>query len=103
LINRQKIYSRLYRCGVKIITSSEPANLDKLEEGLVVIYNIYSGVAEDLTDISSITYSCSRSPNDGLVKPLEDGGYNVVRVGDCFAPRSLLAATGQGFEVGCAV
>ena len=32
LINRQKIYSRLYRCGVKIITSSEPANLDKLEE-----------------------------------------------------------------------
>ena len=28
LINRQKIYSRLYRCGVKIITSSEPANLD---------------------------------------------------------------------------
>ena len=103
LINRQKIYSRLYRCGVKIITSSEPANLDKLEEGLVVIYNIYSGVAEDLTDVSSITYSCSRSPNDGLVKPLEDGGYNVVRVGDCFAPRSLLAATGQGFEVGCAV
>ena len=103
LINRQKIYSRLYRCGVKIITSSEPANLDKLEEGLVVIYNIYSGAAEDLTDISSITYSCSRSPNDGLVKPLEDGGYNVVRVGDCFAPRSLLAATGQGFEVGCAV
>ncbi len=103
LINRQKIYSRLYRCGVKIITSSEPANLDKLEEGLVVIYNIYSGVAEDLTDISSITYSCSRSPNDGLVKPLEDGGYNVIRVGDCFAPRSLLAATGQGFEVGCAV
>ena len=103
LINRQKIYSRLYRCGIKIITSSEPANLDKLEEGLVVIYNIYSGAAEDLTDISSITYSCSRSPNDGLVKPLEDGGYNVVRVGDCFAPRSLLAATGQGFEVGCAV
>jgi 2,4-dienoyl-CoA reductase-like NADH-dependent reductase (Old Yellow Enzyme family)/thioredoxin reductase len=103
LINRQKIYRRLYLCGVKIITSCEPANLEDLEEGKVVIYNIYNGIAKDLTDISMITYSCSRTPNDELVKPLKDGGYNVVRVGDCFAPRSLLAATGQGFTVGCNV
>ena len=68
-----------------------------------MIHNIYNGVAKDLTDISMITYSCSRTPNDELVKPLKDGGYNVVRVGDCFAPRSLLAATGQGFTVGCTV
>ena len=101
LINRQKIYQRLYSCGVKIITSAEPVDLNDLERGVLRIRNIYNGEFEELCEVAAITYSNSRRPNDQLVKPFEEAGYNVVRVGDCYAPRSLLAATGQGFAIGC--
>jgi thioredoxin reductase len=101
LINRQKIYQRLYSCGVKIITSAEPVDLNDLERGVLRIRNIYNGEFEELCEVAAITYSNSRRPNDQLAKPLEEAGYKVVRVGDCYAPRSLLAATGQGFAIGC--
>lgn len=100
LINRQKIYTNLYCKGVRIISSSELRDLDGLEDGVVTLSNIYSGATEELRDVAAITYSNSRTPNDQLAKPLEDAGYKVIRVGDCFAPRSLLAATAQGFAVG---
>lgn len=101
LINRQKIYQRLYSCGVKIVTSCEPLDLDDLERGILRIRNIYNGQVTELSEVVAITYATSRRPNDQLAKPLEDAGYKVVRIGDCYAPRSLLAATGQGFATGC--
>lgn len=100
LINRQKIYTKLYRQGVRIMSSSELHNLDGLEQGIVSVSNIYNGETEQLQDVAAITYSNARTPNDQLVKPLEAAGYEVICVGDCFAPRSLLAATAQGFAVG---
>jgi len=101
LINRQKIYHRLHNRGVKIIANHEPINCDRLDQGLLAIRNVYNNAIEELQDISAITYSNARTPNDQLLQPLEDAGFDVVCVGDCFAPRSLLAATGQGFSVGC--
>jgi len=100
LINRQKIYQRLFSRGVKIITSSEPVDLNDLERGVLRVRNIYNGELEEIAEVAAITYSNSRSPDDALAKPLEEAGYKVLRVGDCYAPRSLLAATGQGFAIG---
>ena len=101
LINRQKIYHRLHSRGVKIIANHEPINCDRLDQGLLAIRNVYNNSIEELHDISAITYSNSRTPNDELLEPLKNAGFDIVCVGDCFAPRSLLAATGQGFSVGC--
>jgi hypothetical protein len=101
LINRQKIYHRLHTRGVNIIANHEPINCDQLDQGLLSIRNIYNNAVVELHDISAITYSNSRTPNDQLLQPLKAAGFVVVCVGDCFAPRSLLAATGQGFSVGC--
>lgn len=101
LINRQKIYTSLHRRPVKIITCSEALDLDGLERGVLTIGNVYNGETRELSDVAAITYANSRQPNDQLLQPLQAAGYKVTCVGDCFAPRSLLAATAQGFAVGC--
>ncbi|MFN2287398.1 MAG: FAD-dependent oxidoreductase [Chromatocurvus sp.] len=99
LINRQGIYQRLYRRGVEIITSCEPQNLDALEDAALEVVNIYNGSTTRIADVVAITYSTSRIPNDALSAPLLNAGISVKAVGDCRAPRTVLAATREGYEV----
>ena len=100
LVNRQEIYHRLYQRGIEIITSCVPVGLDELEEAKLRIANVYSGAEQVLGEIVSVTYSTARRPLDELQAPLEAQGLNVLTIGDCHAPRSVLAATRQGYQVG---
>ncbi|MBM3514791.1 MAG: FAD-dependent oxidoreductase [Alphaproteobacteria bacterium] len=100
LINRQSIYDRLPRLGVRIMTTMEPRPLDRLEEAEVVIQNIKSGEMSTLTGVSLLTYSTSRIPNDKLERPLRAAGIPVHLVGDCYAPRFVVNATAEGHRVG---
>ena len=103
LINRQKIYTRLYKKGVKLISDHEPLELADLENGIVALRNIYNHEVIRLRDIVALTYSTSRRPNDQLLGPAIRAGLNVKCVGDSFAPRSLLSATAHGHVVGCQI
>jgi hypothetical protein len=38
-------------------------------------------------------------PNNELEAPLQQAGVDVIAVGDCRAPRSLLATTKEAYEV----
>jgi 2,4-dienoyl-CoA reductase-like NADH-dependent reductase (Old Yellow Enzyme family) len=99
LINRQGIYARLYGKGVDIITSAEPRDLDALEEGALDVVNVFNGAVTRIEDVVSITYSTSRVPDDSLLEPLQAAGVTVDVVGDCRAPRTVLAATSEGYTV----
>jgi len=99
-VNRQQIYQRLYDQGIEILTSLEPASLDDLEDGRLRLTNVWSGAEHWLDEIVAITYSTARAPNDQLLKPLQAAGIEVLTIGDCHAPRSLLASTRQGYQVG---
>ena len=103
LINRQKIYAKLYRKGVKLISDHHVLDLGGLDNGKVTLQNIYNGEARELCGIAALTYSTSRLPNDQLMEPSKSAGLEVISVGDCFAPRSLLSATAQGFSIGCQI
>ena len=103
LINRQKIYSRLYSNGVKLISDHEPLDLRNLEKGIVILRNIYNCSLMELKNIVALTYATSRRPNDQLVEPAMNAGLEVTSIGDCYAPRSLLSATAHGFSVGCQI
>jgi 2,4-dienoyl-CoA reductase-like NADH-dependent reductase (Old Yellow Enzyme family)/thioredoxin reductase len=100
LLNRQSIYQQLFDSRVEIITDSEPLNVDKLDEGLLEIRNVYNNDVSVIEDIAAITYSTPRVPNDQLQPLLEAAGKEVFLVGDCYAPRSVLAATRQGYSTG---
>ena len=98
LVNRQEIYQRLYDRRVEIYTSVEPRALDALEEAELQVANVYNGDIATLTDIAALTYSTARVPNDALKAPLQERGIEVVTIGDCYAPRSVLAATRHGYR-----
>jgi hypothetical protein len=38
-------------------------------------------------------------PNQHLLTPLRANGLEVIPIGDCRAPRSLMAATHEGYQV----
>lgn len=103
LLNRQSIYQQLYGRHVEILTNVEPRSLDGLEDGRLTVFNVYNGDATELDDVAAVTYSTPRVPDDGLRAVLEAAGREVHLIGDCYAPRSVLAATRQGHEVGMAI
>jgi hypothetical protein len=103
LINRQGIYHRLYGKGVEILTCVEPRDLDLLEEGALGLVNVWNGAESRVEDVIAITYATSRVPEDALRAPLEAAGLAVECIGDARAPRGVLAATREGYEVAMAL
>ncbi|WND03885.1 FAD-dependent oxidoreductase [Temperatibacter marinus] len=99
LVNRQGFYQRLHDKKIEIITSVEPEFLDRLEDGIVRLKNVYNGSMVDVENIAAITFSTARVPNNDLLGPLRDAGIDVKLLGDAFAPRSPLAATREGFSI----
>ena len=103
LINRQGIYQRLHDLGVELRLNCELKSLDSLEDGVLQLHNVYNGAIEEIDDFSVIIHASSRVPNDQLLKPLRDQGIHVIPIGDCHAPRSLLATTREAYQVASAI
>lgn len=103
LINRQGIYQRMHYLGVELKLNCELKSLDSLEDGVLQLHNVYNGEIEEIDDFSVIIHASSRVPNDQLLKPLRDRGIQVIPIGDCHAPRSLLATTREAYQVASAV
>tara|TARA_B100000780_G_scaffold278859_1_gene254078 strand:+ start:4246 stop:6228 length:1983 start_codon:yes stop_codon:yes gene_type:complete len=100
LVSRQGIYQRLFTKGVRIITSSEPCWDSDFEAGQLTCENIYNHQRTKIDQITALTFATPRIPNDALLAPLLLRGFEVRTIGDCYAPRSVLAATREGHEAG---
>jgi len=100
LINRQEIYQRLHDRHVQILTCCEPADVEGLDEGQLSAINVYNGEATVIDNLVGISYATARVPRDELRAPLENEGIRVQTIGDCYAPRTVLAATRQGHKIG---
>jgi len=100
LINRQGIYQRLHDLDVEIVTCMRVRDLEALEEAAVVLSNIYHGRTRRIEEVVALCYATARRPCDALATPLREAGVSVIPVGDCRAPRGVLAATREGYEVG---
>jgi len=85
------------------VTCHELRDLDALEDGELVVRNIYNDDPLRLPDVVALTYAASRVPDDGLLGPLQEAGLEVMVVGDCLAPRSVMAATREGHAAGLQV
>ena len=85
--------------GVQIVCNVEPENLETLEDARLTVRNVYSGVTQDIDEVVAVAHASSRVPNSELQPLLEAAGIPVTAVGDCRAPRSLLATTREAYEV----
>jgi 2,4-dienoyl-CoA reductase-like NADH-dependent reductase (Old Yellow Enzyme family)/thioredoxin reductase len=99
LINRQGIHQRLFDLNIELICHVEPSNLERLEEGALVLRNVYNGRETCLEEVAAVIHASSRLPNDDLLNPLRAAGLIVTPIGDCHAPRSLMAATREAYRV----
>jgi thioredoxin reductase len=103
LLNRQSIYQQLFDQRIEIITNVEPCGVDYLDEGRLQLRNVYNGDILEINDLAALCYSTPRKPDDSLARSLAGSGREVLLAGDCYAPRSVLAATRQGYATGLAV
>lgn len=99
LINRQGIYQRLFDLGVELLTNVDVHDLDLLEEAAIEVVNVYNGKRTRLNDIAGFTYATARLPNNELLTQLHAAGTWADVVGDCRAPRGVLAATREGYDM----
>jgi hypothetical protein len=101
LLNRQSLYQQLHVAHIEIVTDCEPTDLDRLDECVLEVRNIYNFAITELDEIAAITNSTPRIPNDEVRTPLEAAGKDVVLVGDCYAP-NLIAGSNPPGLCGCA-
>lgn len=100
LVNRQGILRRIHTLGIEVLTLSEPEFGPEFEDGIILARNVFSGRAVRIADLALFTYATARVPDDQLAEPLRAAGVEVRLVGDCYAPRSVLAATADGHRAG---
>jgi len=65
----------------------------------LVYSNPFSGKRETIEEVSTFAYATPRRAADELAAPLRQAGLSVRLVGDCLAPRTLLAAIHEGAQV----
>ncbi len=99
LINRQGILKRLFERQVELTCHVEPENVAQLEAGQLTLRNVYNGKLETLESVATVIHASSRVPNDFLLEPLLAEGLGAIPVGDCKAPRSLMSATREGYDI----
>ncbi len=70
------------------------------ENGCLTVANVFNANKLVLEDIAVVSFSTPRLPNNELLQPLREAGLDVHVIGDCYAPRSVLAATRDGHNIG---
>jgi NADH dehydrogenase FAD-containing subunit len=68
-------------------------------EGQVTLRDTFTGEPTILCEIGALVYDMGGRANDALYHRLCARYANVVRVGDCVAPRGMEEAWKEGFEV----
>lgn len=103
LVNRQGVHQRLATRGIKVLGWHDVVFDDSLLEGSVRLREV-RGLGETVVEeVALLTHATPRVPNDPLLGPLRAAGMSVHVIGDSYAPRSLLVATGEGYRCGMAL
>lgn len=109
------ITSRSYAIGANIDSTTRPvieaalreSQVTRLpgqavvsfEKDRVTLRDCFSGAASHLSEISALVYDMGGRANDTLYHQLVALGVNVVRIGDCVAPRDMEDAWREGFQL----
>jgi hypothetical protein len=80
------------------MTSVQPLASSRFEEGEVAVGDIFTGAETVLTHVALFTFATPRVPDVALEAPLRAAGVSVRLIGDAWAPRTVLAATSEGYQ-----
>ncbi len=96
-LNFIPVFKRLLEKGVKV---TPHLGWRRLEGRGIVLYNVYTWREEVREEVDGIIWALSRRVEDGLYHALKGRVEKLYRIGDCLAPRSILAAITEGTRVG---
>ena len=100
LVSALGIQRRLALRRIEIHTLSEISPLSDLEAGVVRVSNVHNQDLCEVRDVALLTFATPRTPANALEQPLNERGIPVTMIGDCYAPRTVLAATSDGHRLG---
>ena len=92
------IYRRLFQAGITIL---EHTWVDSIDSGRVTCSNVYSGRLQQIGHVDTVVLATGNIVNDDLYHELVASGWRgqVVRIGDCLAPRLLDDAIWEGYHL----
>lgn len=90
------VLSRLDRAGVELLPMTR---LVSVEAAGVTLANVYSGRQFQLDGFDSVVLACGSVPVDELFLALKGRHPRVHVLGDAFAPRRMVFATRQAYEL----
>lgn len=90
------VYRRLFKLGIEMHIAAIPKRAD----GQRLVYqNPYSGDERAILEVSTFVYATPRAANDQLGRELKARGESVFMIGDCLAPRGVMAAMEDSKQV----
>jgi len=96
-LNFVPVYKRLFEKGVRV---TPHLGWRRVEGRGIVLYNVYTWKEEVREGIDGIVWALGRQVEDGLYHALKGRVEKLYRIGDCLAPRSVLAAVSEGTRIG---
>ena len=93
------IYPRLVQNGVAIRTQTF---VELIEPGSVTVADAWTAETQPVA-ADTVVLVMTRRSDDLLYRSLKEGGTEVVRIGDCVAPREVDDATYEGMACGLAL
>jgi dimethylglycine catabolism A len=103
MVTHQGINRRLSAKGITVKLLSQPLWSEAFENGELEIAHVYTGEKTVIRDVAFFAYSTPRAPAIALAAPLRAAGIDVRQIGDCLAPRTVMAATTEGHAAGHAL
>jgi 2,4-dienoyl-CoA reductase-like NADH-dependent reductase (Old Yellow Enzyme family)/thioredoxin reductase len=100
LVNRQGIIERLFRPNITLLPFSELLlSGDNMEEGRVKYRHLKTDQVGLIENVAALSYASHRVPRLDLQAGLEAAGVQTELIGDAFAPRGVLQAMTEGYEL----
>ena len=97
---RDELLARLHRLHVEIIPT---ARLYGVDDDTVYLQHTMSGEPIVLEGISGVVLAQGQEANDTLGTELAGLDVELIRIGDCVAPRTVEEAVLEGLEAACAI
>jgi 2,4-dienoyl-CoA reductase-like NADH-dependent reductase (Old Yellow Enzyme family)/thioredoxin reductase len=100
LVNRQGIIERIFRPNITLLPFSELLlSGDNMEEGRVKYRHLKTDQVGLIENVAALSYASHRVPRLDLQAGLEAAGVQTELIGDAFAPRGVLQAMTEGYEL----
>lgn len=99
LVSRYLIGSALARLDAQDVVLRYSEQVTEIGERQVQVRHVYSKRRRDIADVDAVVLACGALPDTELYAQLREWGVDAHILGDAYAPRRLVWATKQAYEL----